>query len=70
MSLEAERFGDEHRLVCALTTSAPATEIEPGLARLANDIDSGAWDTRFARLREQEQLDVGYRLLVAKLKTQ
>jgi SAM-dependent methyltransferase len=48
----------------------PVSEIEAGLARLANDLDSGAWDTRFARLREQERLDVGYRLLVANLKTQ
>ncbi len=47
----------------------PVAAIEPGLARLASDIDSGAWDARFAHLREQEQLDVGYRLLVANLKT-
>ena len=39
-----------------------------GLARLANDLDTGAWDRRYGRLRTLPALDVGLRLLVAELR--
>ncbi|MGN6378632.1 MAG: class I SAM-dependent methyltransferase [Gaiellales bacterium] len=35
----------------------------PGLARLAADLDSGAWRRRHADLLELDELDVGYRLV-------
>jgi SAM-dependent methyltransferase len=35
------------------------------LARLEEDLRSGAWDERHGDLRAQESLDLGYRLLVA-----
>jgi len=35
-----------------------------GLARLAADLDSGAWERRFGHLRALESLDAGYRLVV------
>jgi SAM-dependent methyltransferase len=38
-----------------------------GLARLRADIDSGEWARRHADLLELEELDLGYRLLVASL---
>lgn len=38
---------------------------EEGLARLASDLDSGAWHRRHADLLELEELDGGYRLIVA-----
>jgi SAM-dependent methyltransferase len=44
--------------------TAPA-EIEPGLARLRDDLDSGAWHARHADLLELDEVDLGYRLLVA-----
>jgi SAM-dependent methyltransferase len=39
--------------------------IDDGLARLAADLDSGAWRERHADLLELDVLDVGYRLVVA-----
>ena len=36
-----------------------------GVARLADDLASGAWDERYGHLREQPELDGGYRLVVA-----
>ena len=40
-------------------------ELAPGLARLQADLESGAWAERHADLLEREELDLGYRLLVA-----
>jgi SAM-dependent methyltransferase len=42
----------------------PAQDIDAGLERLRHDLECGAWDTRFGALRELEELDLGYRLLV------
>jgi SAM-dependent methyltransferase len=39
-------------------------ELAEGLARLRADLDSGAWARRHADLLEQDELDLGYRLLV------
>jgi SAM-dependent methyltransferase len=36
----------------------------PGLARLAADLESGAWEARNADILELEALDLGYRLVV------
>jgi len=41
--------------------------LAPGLARLAGDLASGAWHDRYADLLALEELDCGYRLLVADL---
>jgi SAM-dependent methyltransferase len=38
--------------------------VRPGLRRLADDLESGAWHERHARLMDLDELDVGYRLLV------
>ncbi|MBV8952133.1 MAG: class I SAM-dependent methyltransferase, partial [Actinobacteria bacterium] len=37
------------------------------ITALASDLDIGAWDARYGDLREQGELDLGYRLLVADL---
>ncbi len=47
-------------------------QIEPeaarrGLARLADDLQSGRWEARHGALRGRDSLDVGYRLVVAEL---
>jgi len=34
-----------------------------GRARLAADLESGAWEERYGHLREREELDVGLRLV-------
>ena len=39
--------------------------IARGAARLAADLDSGAWERRFGHLRALDSLDAGYRLVVA-----
>ena len=39
--------------------------LEAGLARLADDLKSGAWDQRHGDLRRQEAYDAGYRLVIA-----
>ncbi|WP_246150098.1 class I SAM-dependent methyltransferase [Streptomyces qinzhouensis] len=41
--------------------------LRPGLARLSGDLSSGRWQRRHADLLDREELDVGYRLLVADL---
>jgi SAM-dependent methyltransferase len=38
--------------------------VEEGVARLAEDLESGAWERRHADLLELEEVDRGYRLLV------
>ncbi len=45
----------------------PAMVVEPALDRLRRDLESGEWDRRFGRLREQDSLDVGLRLVTAEL---
>jgi SAM-dependent methyltransferase len=39
--------------------------VAAGLGRLAADLDSGAWDADFGELRRMDELDLGYRLVVA-----
>jgi SAM-dependent methyltransferase len=48
----------------------PANAIKAGLAQLAHDLRSGAWDQRFGQLRTQENVDAGYRLLIAEVSPQ
>jgi SAM-dependent methyltransferase len=40
-------------------------ELADGLARLRDDLASGAWDRRHGALRERDQIDLGYRLVIA-----
>jgi len=40
-------------------------ELAPGLARLEEDLRTGAWAERHADLLERDELELGYRLLVA-----
>lgn len=47
--------------ISALATGASSAS----LARLADDLDSGAWLRKHGKVLEQEELDLGYRLLVA-----
>lgn len=43
----------------------PAEVRARGTARLAADLESGAWDRRLGHLRDLPELDVGYRLVIA-----
>ena len=41
--------------------------VERGTHRLRADLESGVWDRRHGHLRETDELDLGYRLVVAEL---
>lgn len=41
--------------------------LAPGLARLADDLNTGRWHTRYADLLSHDSIDVGYRLVIADL---
>ncbi|SHM46573.1 class I SAM-dependent methyltransferase [Streptomyces yunnanensis] len=41
--------------------------LAPGLTRLADDLTTGRWHTRYAQLLTLDTIDVGYRLLVSDL---
>jgi Methyltransferase domain len=40
-------------------------QLEPGLQRLADELESGQWHERFGHLLELDEFDAGYRLIVA-----
>jgi SAM-dependent methyltransferase len=40
-------------------------EVETGLKRLADDLDRGSWKARYGHLLELDELDLGYRLVIA-----
>ena len=39
-------------------------EVEPAMARLSRDLDSGTWEQRYGHLTDLDELDLGYRLVV------
>jgi SAM-dependent methyltransferase len=49
----------------AISGFAKLADAGPGLARLRADLASGVWERRYGALRTREQLDLGYRLVVA-----
>jgi SAM-dependent methyltransferase len=49
----------------SISTFSKIRNIDSQLARLEKDIESGAWDERYAGLQHLNTLDLGYRLLVA-----
>ena len=50
--------------ISTLAKRAPG-ELDAGLARLADDLRTGAWAERHADLLALDELDLGYRLLVS-----
>ncbi|MEE3062730.1 MAG: methyltransferase domain-containing protein [Actinomycetota bacterium] len=49
----------------SLFALTPKSELEQGLSQLQADLDSGEWARRYRDLLDVEELDLGYRLLVA-----
>jgi hypothetical protein len=43
-----------------------AADREAGMARLAADLDSGEWQRRYGHLLALDELDLGYRVLIAR----
>jgi SAM-dependent methyltransferase len=48
-----------------ISTFSKIGDVDSQLARLEGDIDSGAWEQRYSGLRDLEELDLGYRILIA-----
>jgi hypothetical protein len=59
----------DRRLTSVMTTFdlIPDAELADGLLRLADDLASGAWRERYGHLLRRRELDLGYRLVVARL---
>ncbi len=49
----------------SLFAIADQGQLAPGLARLADDLDSGRWELQHADLLDADELDLGYRLVIA-----
>ncbi len=49
----------------AISTFQRIGDLEPGLQRLRGDLDNGRWHDRHGALLERDELDLGYRLVVA-----
>ncbi len=50
----------------AISTFSKLKHASAGLARLRRDIEDGTWDNRYGELLTQPELDIGYRLIVAR----
>ena len=50
----------------AISTFSKIGDVNPGLARLRNDLENGTWTRRHGPLLTRSDLDLGYRLVVAK----
>lgn len=48
----------------AMSSFTRIEDVEPRLARLAGDLESGRWHDRYGHLLSRDALDVGYRLVV------
>lgn len=51
----------------AISAFAQVADVEDRLERLRRDLDDGTWARRNADLADREELDIGYRLIVADL---
>jgi len=52
----------------AISTFAKLADVESRLARLRRDLDDGTWERRYGRLLHAQDLDLGYRLVAARLR--
>jgi SAM-dependent methyltransferase len=50
----------------AISTFTKVADVEPGVARLRRDLVDGTWTRRHADLLDRPELDLGYRLVVAR----
>lgn len=51
----------------AISAFSLVADAEERISRLRRDLADGTWEQRHGSLREQEELDIGYRLVVAEL---
>ncbi len=57
----------DKRVRDCMSTFARIKNLDKGLKRLAQDLESGAWQQRNSDLMQRQELDAGYRLLIARL---
>ncbi len=50
----------------AISTFSKIGDVETGLARLRNDLEDGTWTRRYGHLSTRAELDLGYRLVIAR----
>jgi SAM-dependent methyltransferase len=50
----------------SISTFSKIGNVDSHLARLEKDLDSGAWDQRYSGLNDLNELDLGYRLVLAR----
>ena len=55
----------DERVRAAISPFRAIGDLSEGLARLSDDLESGAWEARYGHLVERETLDCGYRLVVS-----
>ena len=55
------------RAGASLFTQSTPADVQRGIARLADDLASGAWAERYGDILTQSTFDAGYRLLVAEI---
>ena len=53
-------FDEQMRLNTSGFAQASKEEVEQGLARLKNDLNTGIWDARYGHLRKQAELHTGF----------
>ena len=53
------------RIQSGMSSFWALAEVDQGLARLALDLDRGAWARRYGALLEHDEIDARYRLVVA-----
>lgn len=53
------------RVRASISTFAKLDDEPEGLTTLSQDLESGAWTERFGHLMQEQQLDIGYRLVIA-----
>jgi ubiquinone/menaquinone biosynthesis C-methylase UbiE len=59
----------DQRVRDCISTFSKIGNVESQIAHLQNDIESGAWQQRYASLQSLSALDLGYRLVIARKKT-
>ena len=50
----------------AISTFSKLADVESRVARLRRDLDDGAWERRHGHLLRERQMDLGYRLIIAR----
>lgn len=50
----------------AMSTFAKIPDVEPGVARLRRDLEDGTWHRRHGHLLDEREIDLGYRLVIAR----